>query len=71
MVNFLENGKPVRMSKRAGTFITLNTEGKASANVSIGNLSTNNENFTYTIFIDGNDVSASFGKTPSITYREN
>ena len=73
-VSYAGRSATVRVSNGAATqeqTVTLNTEGKASANVSIGNLSTNNENFTYTILIDGNDVSASFGKTPSITYREN
>ncbi|MBQ7706861.1 MAG: Stk1 family PASTA domain-containing Ser/Thr kinase [Lachnospiraceae bacterium] len=64
----------VRVSNGSATqdqTVTLNTEGKASASVSIGGLASNNENFTYSVFIDGTDVSGSFGKTPSITYREN
>ena len=51
--------------------VTINTEGKASANVSIDGLATNNESFTYTVYDGGNDVTGDFAKTPSTTYREN
>lgn len=73
-VSYAGRSATVRVSNGTATqeqTVTLNTEGKASASLSIADLPSNNENFTYSVFIDGNDVSASFGKTPSITYREN
>ncbi len=73
-ISYAGRSATVRVSNGSATqeqTVTLNTEGKATANVSIGGLSSNNESFTYTIIVDGADVSNSFGKTPSITYREN
>ncbi|MBQ9233433.1 MAG: PASTA domain-containing protein, partial [Lachnospiraceae bacterium] len=73
-VSYAGRSATVRVSNGTATqeqTVTLNTEGKASASLSIADLPSNNENFTYSVFIDGNDVSGNFGKTPSITYREN
>lgn len=73
-VSYAGKTATVRVSNGSATqeqTVTLNTEGKATANVSIGGLASNNESFTYTIIVDGADVSNSFGKTTNITYREN